>query len=97
MRSHKKRHNFVDTPTDKCLCKKGIEDTHHFLLVCPFYNSHRDILFASVRTVLQKHEITITNFTQILLYGHPSLNDTENANILTATLDFFDKTKRFAR
>ena len=36
LRYHKKRHNFIDTPSDKCLCNQGIEDTNHFLFLCPF-------------------------------------------------------------
>ena len=35
LRYHKKRHNFIDTPSDECLCKHGIEDTNHFLFLCP--------------------------------------------------------------
>ena len=97
LRYHKKRHKFADTPSDKCLCKKGIEDTHHFFITCPFYTSHRDVLFSCVETILQKHDITVTNLVQILLYGHPSLNDSENKNILIATLEYITKTKRFAR
>ena len=31
LRSHKKNHNFADTPTDTCLCKSGIENTNNFL------------------------------------------------------------------
>ena len=27
LRHHKKRHKFADTPSDKCLCKNGVEDT----------------------------------------------------------------------
>ena len=36
-RYHKKCHNFFDTPTDKCLCNQGIEDTNRFLFLCPFF------------------------------------------------------------
>ena len=36
LRYHKNRHNFVDTPSDVCLCKTGVEDTRHYLLSCPF-------------------------------------------------------------
>ena len=87
MSYHKKRHKFADTPSGKCLCKKGVEDTHHFFITCPFYTSHRDVLFSCVETILQKHDITVTNLVQILLYGHPSLNDSNNKNILIATLE----------
>ena len=31
LKYHKKSHNFIDTPSDICLCNHGIEDTNHFL------------------------------------------------------------------
>ena len=31
LRYHKKCHNFIDTPCDKCLCNNDIEDTNHVL------------------------------------------------------------------
>ena len=34
LRYHKKKHNFINTHSYKCLCNQGIEDTNHFLL-CP--------------------------------------------------------------
>ena len=40
-RDHKKLHNFADTPSNICLCKTGVENTNHYLLQCPFYNSLR--------------------------------------------------------
>ena len=36
LRYHKNRHNFIDTPSDICLCNQGIADTNHFLFWCPF-------------------------------------------------------------
>ena len=97
LRYHKKRHRFADTPSDKCLCKTGVEDTHHFLITCPFYNRHRNVLFSHVESILHKHDLGVTNFVKVLLYGHPSLDVTENGNILLATLEFIDKTKRFEK
>ena len=35
-----KRHNFIDTPSDKCFCNQGIEDTNH-LFLCPFFAKRR--------------------------------------------------------
>ena len=32
LKYHKHRHNFADSTSDICLCKKGVEDTSHFLL-----------------------------------------------------------------
>ena len=37
LRCHKNRHSFIDTPSDMCLCNQGIEDTSHFLFLCPFF------------------------------------------------------------
>ena len=36
LRGLKKWHNFINTPSDKCLCNQGIEDTNHFLFLCLF-------------------------------------------------------------
>lgn len=94
LRHHKKRHKFADTPSDKCLCKNGIEDTHHFLITCTFYTRHRNILLARVETVLKKYDLK-TDSVEVLLYGHPSLDVSENKTIILATLEFIDNTKRF--
>ena len=47
LRYHKKRHNFLDTPSDTCLCNTGIEKVEHFLFKCPYYTSKRSILAQS--------------------------------------------------
>ena len=36
LRYHKNRHNFIDTPSNECLCNHGIEDINHFLFSCLF-------------------------------------------------------------
>ena len=95
LRSHKKRHNFVDTPTDMCLCKQGKEDTSHFLLLCPFYSTHRDVLARSVNDILQPYDLIINDYVQLYLYGHSQLSTQENRSIIKATIAFIDKTKRF--
>ena len=47
------------TPSDKCLCKQGIEDTKHFLLQCPFYATHRETLVTTVNRILRKNDINV--------------------------------------
>ena len=89
LRSHKKRHNFVDTPSDKCLCKEGVEDTSHFFLFCPFYASLRTILTASVERILQTNNVNIEgNTVNVYLYGHPLISFSDNNKILISTLEF---------
>ena len=53
LRYHKNRHNFVDTPSNECPCNYGIEDTNHFLFLCPFYDTQRATLVTSVIEILQ--------------------------------------------
>ena len=80
-----------------CPCKNGVENTQHFLITCPTYSTQRDVLFACVETILQKHGLPVTNFVELFLYGHPSLNESDNGNLLLATLEFIIKTKRFVK
>ena len=95
LRSHKKRHNFADTP-ENCLCDEGIEDTHHFLLFCPLYTTQRTTLIASVNEILLMNNLPVfENSIHLLLYGHDSLKNTENRKIILATLKFIKDTQRF--
>ena len=50
LKSHKKSHNFQDTPDDLCACLLNAETTQHFLLKCPNYNEYRHHLFQSLNT-----------------------------------------------
>ena len=97
LRYHKKRHAFKDTPIDKCLCNKGIEDTHHYLLVCPFYARHRVVLTSKIEKILLDNEITEFNFSvNLLLYEHPSLECPENKKAITLTLEYIKNINRLA-
>ena len=95
LRYHKKRHGFKDTVTDKCLCKLGTEDTHHFFLVCPFYATHREVLTHEIEKILHDREITEFNFSvNLFLYGHPSLDCKDNTKVISHTLDYIKNTNR---
>ena len=100
LRYHKKRHHFNDTPSDKCLCRNGVEDTRHFLISCSNFSTYRDKLFANIEIILHRNNLclmTVENVVELLIYGHPSLKDSDNANILLATIDYITETKRFAK
>ena len=57
LRSHKWRYNFADTPSEMCSCNQGIEDTSHYLFLCPSYAIERTTLVANVIHILQKNKI----------------------------------------
>ena len=57
LRCHKKYHNFIDYPSENCLCNTGIEGTSHFLCSCPFFTAQRATLGSSVRQILYKYNL----------------------------------------
>ena len=52
----KKRHNFIDTPTDWCDCFSAPEDTYHFLLTCRHFAVSCLNLRSSVSNVLAVYQ-----------------------------------------
>ena len=95
LRSHKKRHNFLDTPSDACLCKTGKETTEHFLL-CPFYTSKRLSLAEKVVLLLPPHNLAfLQNDVNLYLYGHDKLPEIDNRIIILETIRFIKESNRF--
>ena len=68
LRSHKKRHNFIDNLIETCMCKQVVENTRHFLLHCPFHATHREILFKCANDILGNHPSLLINEI-VQLYG----------------------------
>ena len=78
LRSHKWRHNFIDTTSDICHCKQGVENTDHFLLYCSSYttqNTDHFLLYCSSYTtqntdhfLLYCSSYTTQNTDHFLLY-----------------------------
>ena len=97
LRHHKKRHNFNDTPSDKCLCNHGIEDTNHFLFSCPFFADQRVTLANSIIQILQKYSLNgLGNQSRLYLYGHQTINFDDNKKIILATIKYMKETRRFS-
>ena len=97
LRSHKRRHNFIDTPSDTCHCNHGIEDTFHFLFLCPSYATQRATLVTSVIDILQKNNLNhLGNQLQLYLYGQDSISYTDNRIILLSTIKYIKDTRRFS-
>ena len=95
LKSHKKRHNFTDTPSEICLCGNGVEDTAHFILLCPLYANQRTHLTNVVEEIIGRHNLVVVNYVDLYLYGHPSLNFVDNQKILLSTLTYVKGTARF--
>ena len=96
LRYHKKRHNFLDTPSDECPCNHGIEDSKHFLFSCPLYATQRVTLLTSVNAILQKYNLNhLGNNEHLYLYGHETITFAENRIIILSTLKYIKETQRF--
>ena len=97
LRSHKNRHGFADTPLDNCLCNHGVEDTNHFIFLCPLYTTQRATLIASVTAIVQKYNLEILiNQSHLYLYGHKLIVFADNKQIIFSTINFIKETRRFS-
>ena len=97
LKEHKHCHNFIDTPSGTCYCNKGIEDTSHFLLSCPSYTVQSVTLVTSVKEILLKvNLIHLEDHSNLYLYGDPSINYSDNKNIILATIKYIKDTQRFS-
>ena len=69
LKSHKKRHNFTDTPSEICLCGNGVEDTAHFILLCPLYANQRTHLTNVVEEIIGRHNLIVVNYVICISMG----------------------------
>ena len=81
-----------------CPTNDGIEDTEHFLLLCPSFDIQRQDLLAEVsellRPFVQIDTLPNNVLVQYLLYGNKELSNDVNRNILEHTLNFIHKMGR---
>lgn len=96
LRYHKFRHNFRETPNALCSCGSGDETVTHFFLKCPNHSLHRVKLLQRLHdinhTILNCSDDVISN---VLLYGNLEFSDSENCDILNASIEFVKKSERF--
>ena len=86
------------TETDYKLQVIFIEDTEHFLLLCPYFDVHRRDLLAGIFALLRPlGYVDLANefLLQLLLYGDKDFPDSVNRHILELTLYFIHKTVQF--
>ena len=71
MNFHKFKHNFRDTINPMRPTSDGVEDTEHFLLLCPSFDAQRQDLLAEIvellRPFLQITDLSNDVLVQLLL------------------------------
>ena len=60
-RSHKWRHNFIDTTNNICICTQGIGNIDHFLFSCHLFITQRTSLITTVSEIVQKNNLNVIN------------------------------------
>ena len=95
-RSHKKAHNFQDTPDGKCCCTLNSETTTHYLLHCPNFVVQRRELFRILNPLLDNMRFLDDDeqLVRLLLYGEECFESQIKHSILKATIDFIRRTSR---
>ena len=94
---HKFRHNFKDIVNPLCPTNDVVEDTEHFLLLCPSFAVQRQNLLAEILPLLRPFgyaNLSNEVLTQLSLYGDENLPNNVNRNILELTLQFIKDTGR---
>ena len=100
LKSHKKSHNFQDTPDDTCRCTLSPETSQHYFLHCPDFINHRHELFQIINPIMFANNMRFlddNNLVHLLLYGHEKLEFHENKSILKATINFITNSLRFSQ
>ena len=99
LKFHKFSQNFRDTIDPMCPTTDGIEDTEHFLLLCPSFDIQRRDILAGVSELLRPYvrinSLPNNTLVQVLLYGDKDLPTDINKNVLKSTLNFIHQTGRF--
>ena len=80
-----------------CTCSLDIESTVDYFVHCNYYNSARISLLNDLnyvdRTLLSLSDLSLVN---ILLYGGPQFDDSQNAYILNSSIKYILIPERFS-
>ena len=97
LNEHRFNHNFNNCINPLCTCSLGIELAVHYFLHCNYYNSARISLLNDLnsvdRTLLDLSGLSLVN---VLLYGGPQFDDSQNAYILNSSIKYILTSERFS-
>jgi len=93
---YKFRHNFQDCINPLCSCSLEIETSEHFLLRCHHFSDIRTTLLNKVSSIISGFS-SLSDFskTNKLLYGDDKLSFNDNTQLLKATINYINMSKRF--
>ena len=96
LHDHKFKHSYQDSLNPICTCETDVETTTHYLLHCPLFSDERLILINNIwnmdNNILNLND---SRFSEVLLFGNSSFNNTKNTFILNTTIEYIVSSKRF--
>ena len=96
LNEHKRKYNFLDTPSDKCSVCKTTENLVHFFLYCSRFIDARHTLFELALSLNCNFEqLQAKGKIKLFLYGDTSLTKAQNKLLLKATLKYLRDSERF--
>ena len=96
LQGHKFNRNFIDCLDEICMCGKDIESTNNLLLQCSLFLKERQVLMNKNRDIdsslIDQNE---NSLCYTLLFGKENMNDSYNAHILNAIIEYTLSIERF--
>ena len=97
LNEHRFKHNFNDCVNPLCKCSLDIESRVQYFLDYNYYNSARVSLLNNLnsvdKTLLSLSDLSLVN---VLLYGGPQFDDSQNAYILDSSIKYILISERFS-
>ena len=88
LRDHKFKYSFQELLNPICNCETDVETTTYYLLHCPLFSDERMILINNIpNTGINILNLNDSRFSEMLLFGNSSLNNTKNIFILNTTIE----------
>ena len=97
LNQHKFNHNFQNCLNPLCSCSLEVESVSHFFLHCHYYSN----IHSTLLNELQSIDINLLNqeddiVVEVLLYGSTKFNNNQNFRLLSSSIDYILKPKRFS-
>ena len=97
LNEHRFNHNLNDYINPLSTCSLDTESTIHYFLYCNYYNSARIFFLNDLnsvdRTLLNLSDLSLVN---VLLYGSPQFDDSQNAFVLNSSIKYILISERFS-
>ena len=93
---HKFKRRFQDSLNPICNCGTDVDTTTHYLRHYPLFSDERLILINNIRNIDNIIlNLNDSRFSEVLLFGNSSFNNSKNTFILNTTIECIVSSKRF--